>query len=154
MCARSGLKNYGMSRDSMCTFCPTGVSMQVNVDTIASLQASDDDDESETSECMSLTSACWAICFSRQPINLRCCHTPPTLTLHTLFFCVRPTVSRFHRSEMSAIGWSGTLRRRLGGWPWLIRTSADSPMSWMLQRTTTWTQVVWCKHEQAYVKHY
>lgn len=54
---------------------------------------------------------------------------------------IRPTVRSLWR-KMSASGWSGTWRRRLGGSQWLIRISGDLLMSWTLQKTTTLNQVV------------
>lgn len=61
--------------------------------------------------------------------------------LVVLLSLIRPTVRSLWR-KMSASGWSGTWRRRLGGSQWLIRISGDLLMSWTLRKTTTLNQVV------------
>lgn len=61
-----------------------------------------------TSECMSLTTACWAACISSLTASLLSGCTLPTLTIHVSLFYIRPTVRRFPGSKMSASGWSGT----------------------------------------------
>ena len=91
-----------------------------------------------TSECMFLLQQHVEPLAS--PLSITSLRTPSVI--HPSFFYIRPTVRRFPGSEMSARGWSGTWKRRLGGWRWLIRISAGSPMSWTLPKTITSTQVV------------
>lgn len=70
----------------------------------------------------------------------------------SLFLRTRHKVRRYPVRKLSASDWSETLKRHPGGWQWLIRISADSPMSWMLPRTTTWIQAV-CSKDQQFVSY-
>lgn len=75
------------------------------------------------------------------PLSLYSSHASHCLSL----ISIRSTVRRFPGSKVSASGWSGISRRHPAGWPWPTRTSAGSPMSWMLLETTTWDSAVSCK---------